>query len=163
MDAQAGGMDQLVFQPFHLAVVFYQNDGATGAIRGSLGIQTGPKQADVAFALGQRHGVVIDPFTLSCQHVPKQRVPGCRQGCPVCPDHLFSCNAGELAEGVVPHQDLVIVAEGAQTNRKSGQHVAVMTTQLVQLTGHAGKARTVGLQPVFDEVDILPGGGPSWR
>ncbi len=149
------GVHQLVLQPLHLAVVLHQHHGAAADVL--VGGELGLVQAQVARRAVEEHRLLVEVVVMLEEHAPQQVVPGRGQAVAAGADHAVAVDAGELGEGVVPHQQLVVDAEGAQAHRQPGEDAAVVAAQAVELPGEAGQPGAVGLQAALDEVDVVGG------
>jgi len=69
--------------------------------------------------------------------------------------HALRGDTGEFFHGLVPHQDLLILGQGAHAHGQLLQRLAMVAAQGIKLGGKAGEAGVVILQPALDEMDVF--------
>ncbi|MCY1349069.1 hypothetical protein D9M69_352410 [compost metagenome] len=151
---QALGVHQLVFQQLGIGDVLDQQHQAAAARRQGF-LDRRLVQVQRACLALQGQALLVQVFVRQVDEAFQQALPGFGDGGQARTDHPLRGDLGQLLHGAVPHEDLLVLGQGADAHGQFLQGLAVIATQGIELGGEAREARVVVLQPAFDEVDVL--------
>ncbi|MCY1349112.1 hypothetical protein D9M69_352860 [compost metagenome] len=152
--SEALGMHQLVFQQLGVGHVFHQQHQAAAA--GGQGffdrclVQV--KCTDLAI---QRQALFVQVLVGQVDEAFQQALPGFGDGGQARSHDALGGNLGQFLHGAVPHEDFLVLGQGADAHRQFLQRLSMVAAQGVQFGRQACEARVVVLQSAFDEVDVF--------
>ncbi|MCY1412574.1 hypothetical protein D9M71_279850 [compost metagenome] len=94
-------------------------------------------------------------FVWHIDETQQQATPRFADGHQARSDYPLRGDPGQLFHGFVPHQDFLVLGQGADAHGQFLQCLAVVAAQRVELGGQAGQAGVVVFQATFDEMNVF--------
>ncbi len=136
---QALGMHQLVFEHLGFGQVFDEQHQA--AVTGGQGlVDRRLVQVEPAGLAVEGQVLLVQVFVGQVDKALQQFLPRVAQGIEARAHDPLRGNAGEFFHGLVPHQNLLVLGQGADPHRQFLQGLAVVAAQGIEFGGQASEA-----------------------